>query len=132
MFGEEIIKGVIDVATRFIPDPNQRAQFEAEYRKSLLDSDTQIAIAQNKVNEVEAGNTNLFISGWRPAAGWACVGGLVYQIMFRPIFGWFMINVAGWSLPPDLDIQTLMTLLSGLLGLGAYRMNEKIKGVASK
>lgn len=105
-------------------------QMEYDYNSKVLESDTEIAVAQNKVNEVEASNVRLFISGWRPAAGWVCVFGLSYQIVFRPICGWIMENIFSWTLPPELDVSTLATLLSGMLGLGAYRMNEKIKGVS--
>lgn len=107
-------------------------QMEYDYKNKTLDADMQTSIEQNKVNEVEAASTSLFVSGWRPAAGWVCVIGLGYQIMFRPIVGWTMANMLKWEYPPVLDIQTLIALLSGMLGFGAYRMNEKIKGVASK
>jgi hypothetical protein len=37
--------------------------------------------AQTQVNKVEAANPNLFVSGWRPAAGWVCtLAMLVYYI----------------------------------------------------
>jgi hypothetical protein len=33
---------------------------------------------------------------------------------------------------PSLDMGTLLTLLAGMLGFGAMRMNEKLNGVATK
>jgi hypothetical protein len=79
---------------------------------------------------VEAANSSVWVSGWRPAAGWAAVSGLFYNVVFRPIAGWVMQQTLGWQMPPSLEIESLMTLLFGMLGLGAYRTYEKSKGVA--
>lgn len=79
---------------------------------------------QTDINIEEAKSDSLFKSGWRPAAGWACVSGLFYQILFRPLLSWVSLNI-GWQIPPSLEIDTLMTLLFGMLGLGAYRSYEK-------
>lgn len=136
---DDVIGGILTIANKFIPDPAQQeemalelAQLKATQETAKLQADTAIAVEQNKVNEVEASNINLFISGWRPAAGWCCIGGLTYQMMFRPVIGWIFINLFAWSMPPSLDTDTLMTLLFGMLGFGGFRMAEKMKGVASK
>lgn len=85
---------------------------------------------QIEVNKIEAASDSLWKSGWRPAAGWACVFGLIYQMLISPLFGWIAINSLGWSSPPNLEMDTLLTLLFGLLGLGWYRTKEKRDGVA--
>jgi hypothetical protein len=95
-----------------------------------IEADLQMALAQTDINKEEAKSESLFKSGWRPATGWSCVFGFSYQILFRPIFGWVAQNLWGWSMPPSLEMDTLMTLLFGLLGLGAYRTVEKIKGAS--
>jgi hypothetical protein len=87
----------------------------------------QLAVAQLEVNKVEAASDSLFKSGWRPATGWMCVFGFSYQIMIRPTANWVMINYLDWTVPLEsLDLQTLGTLLFGMLGLGAYRTYEKV------
>lgn len=128
-----IIAGVLD---KIIPDPAAAAEaklkaLEMAQRGELaeLDAQTRLALGQLDVNKVEAG-TDLFRGGWRPAVGWTCAGGLFYQLLARPLLGWAASNMWGWSMPPALELDTLMTLLFGMLGLGAYRMTEKIKGVA--
>jgi len=125
-------KGLID---RFFPDPAQKAaatlelaRMESTGELAKLASTTDLAKAQIGVNAVEAANSNWFISGWRPAVGWTCAGGLFYQVIARPILGWIMQNLFGWTLPPQLEMDTLMTVLFGMLGLGAYRTVEKVKG----
>lgn len=94
---------------------------------AVLKADTDIALAQTEVNKTEAASDSLFKSGWRPFVGWTCGGGLFYQLLARPIFGWIAQNLWNWSLPPSLEMDTLMTLLFGLLGLGAYRTYEKTR-----
>ena len=134
-----LLKGAIDfgkgLIDRFLPDPAQKAAAELELARmeqtgelAKLASATDLAKLQIQTNLEEAKNANWFVSGWRPAVGWTCAGGLFYQVIARPILGWIMQNLFGWTLPPQLEMDTLMTVLFGMLGLGAYRTVEKVKG----
>jgi hypothetical protein len=134
-----LLKGAIDfgkgLIERFLPDPAQKAAAELELARmeqtgelAKLASATDLAKLQIQTNLEEAKNSNWFVSGWRPAVGWTCAGGLFYQVIARPILGWIMQNLFGWTLPPQLEMDTLMTVLFGMLGLGGYRTVEKIKG----
>lgn len=96
---------------------------------ATLDADLRMALGQMEINKAEA-TTDLFRGGWRPAVGWVCASGLLYQILLRPVLGWTAANLWGWSEPPGLEMDTLMTLLFGMLGLGAYRTVEKVRGRA--
>lgn len=76
---------------------------------------------QTSVNAEEAKSDSLFKSGWRPFIGWNCGLGLSYQLLVYPVaVGWF-------PQIQQLDMGTLITLLFGMLGLGAYRTYEKVK-----
>lgn len=128
----EVGKTLID---RLFPDPAQKAQAELELYKlqetgelARLSAATTLAQGQIETNKVEAASDSLFKSGWRPAVGWTCAGGLFYQVMGRPLLGWVAENLWNWTAPPGLEMETLMTLLFGLLGLGAYRTVERVKG----
>lgn len=89
----------------------------------------EIAKQQNDVNKIEAADPSLFKSGWRPFSGWCCGMGLAYQFLALPLLSWLAV-AKGWPIPPPLDVELLMTLLFGMLGLGSLRTVERIKGKA--
>jgi hypothetical protein len=91
---------------------------------ALIERDAQIASEQSKTNQIEAGSESLLKSAWRPMVGWVCVSALAYQMVFRPLVAWASTNYA-WMPPPSLEMDTLLTLLFAILGLGAYRTYEK-------
>lgn len=123
------------IIDKVIPDPEAKARAHLELFKAqqagefkALDAELALALGQIEVNKIEAAADSLFKGGWRPYVGWVCGGGLTYQFMLRPILGWVAENVANWAPPPSLEMETLLTLLLGLLGLGGYRTLEKVKG----
>ncbi len=131
--GLEVVGKVID---RLFPDPVQRdtaklelfkAQQAGEFKQ--LDQSFQLAIEQIKVNAVEAASASTFVAGWRPAAGWVCVFGLMYMTLFRPLMSWVATIWAWGAIPPVVDTTVLFELLGGMLGLGVLRTYEKIQGV---
>ena len=119
---DDAVAAGLKVLDKFVPDPNAKAQYEADLRNALKDWDKQ----QADTNAVEAANPNLFVSGWRPAIGWIGAAGLAYQYIVRPI----AVGAGAHDLP-TLD-ASLMELVWAMLGLGGLRTFEKIKGVASK
>lgn len=94
---------------------------ELQQMAGLQASDT----GQVEVNKIEAASTDLFRGGWRPAAGWVCVVGLFYANLAQPLLSWASVNFA-WQAPPSLDLEPLLALLFGMLGLGYYRTREKL------
>lgn len=135
-----LIGGLLDaglkVLDRVLPDPAQKAAAQLELLKlqqsgefKQLEADLQLALAQTEVNKVEAASADPFKSGWRPAAGWVCVLGLLYQFLLQPLLAWGSV-IQGYAAPPVLELGDLYGLLFGMLGLGAYRSFEKTKGKA--
>jgi hypothetical protein len=133
------IGALLDIGSKmidkFFPDPAaaesaklKLLEMQQNGELAQLAAATDLAKLQIQTNIEEAKNANWFVSGWRPAVGWTCAGGLFYQVIARPILGWIMQNLFGWTLPPQLEMDTLMTVLFGMLGLGAYRTVEKVKG----
>ncbi len=131
-----LLSGLFDVvgklADRLWPDPAKKAEAQMEFLKmqqagefKQLDADLQLALAQTEVNKVEAAAPDFFTRGWRPCIGWVCGIGLSYQFLLRPL----LIGFLGRAFP-ELEMETLLTLLFGMLGLGTLRTVEKVKRVA--
>ena len=137
-----ILEGVGKIAGDLITTDKEKMQLELEGRKLDLEQariDQATDLAQVEVNKIEAGSSNLFVSGWRPAVGWVGVAGVAYQFLGYPLMQWVWAFGQGVDLipkglapPPDLQTDQLMVLLSGLLGFGGMRSFEKSKGVAAK
>lgn len=71
-----------------------------------------------------------FATGWRPFMGWVCCAGFALQYVVGPLLQW-AAAVAGHPVAfAYADLSAMAPLLGALLGLGAYRTAEKIKGVA--
>jgi len=119
---DDAIGAALGIVNKFIPDPAAAAQAEQELRASLQAWDAK----QDETNTVEAASPNLFVSGWRPAIGWVGALGLAYQYLLRPI-----AVGAGWHDLPALD-QSLMELVTAMLGMAGLRTYEKTLGVHSK
>jgi len=119
---DDAIGAALGIVNKFIPDPAAAAQAEQELRASLQAWDAK----QDETNTAEAANPNLFVSGWRPAIGWVGAIGLLYQYLLRPV-----AVGAGWHDLPALD-QSLMELVTAMLGMAGLRTYEKTLGVHAK
>jgi hypothetical protein len=137
MIWQALIPVIGGVLEKVLPDPQAAADAKIKLldlaqrgELAVLDAETKLALGQLEVNKVEAG-TDMFRGGWRPATGWTCVFGLVYQFLIQPLLPWLVV-VFGGSVPPlpPIDNETLMVLLTGMLGLGGLRTFERIKGKA--
>lgn len=126
----EVVNGIGDAAlkVRSAITGNLTPDKAAEVELHLADLEAQIAEAQNKVNEVDASSPSFFIAGARPAAMWVCVFGLAYSFLIQPFLEWASVNF-GWVQPPVIDTGTILTLITGMLGLSGYRTFEKTKGI---
>ncbi len=135
-----VAKDIADTVGKAIPDKDLAAKLSSDLQtiveKRVSDAqqfaatlDLAIVQGQNDTNKIEAGSDSLLKSGWRPMVGWVCVAALAYQMVVRPLLAFGLQHLLEMP-PPSLDLDTLLTLLFGILGLGAYRTAEKIKGVS--
>jgi len=126
-------KGLID---RLFPDPAAKAAAQIELLRmeqtgalAQLAAETDLAKLQIQTNIEEAKSTNWWVAGWRPAIGWVCGAGLAYAALVEPFARfaakvWF--NYTGDF--PVIDTNLTLQILMGMLGLGAMRSLEKVKG----
>lgn len=130
----EPISALIDIGgkliDKLIPDPAAKAAATMKLMELQQSGDLAVIASQTKLNEIEAANPNLFVSGWRPFVGWTCGLGLAFQVFFGPLIIWLGTLFGRAMTVPTLDTTLLTTLLIGMLGLGGMRTVEKLQGVA--
>ncbi len=130
----DLIDGIKDIVSEVIVDKDKRDQINLELRR-LEDQaqarlDAQVA-GQIEVNKVEAASGSLFVAGWRPAIGWVGAIALLWSFVLGPLVQW-VANLAGSSVViPDSNFEQLITIVLAMLGIGAQRTIEKIKGVST-
>jgi hypothetical protein len=123
------ITGLLD---KVIPDPEARAKAQLDLLRlqqegafKELDMQLQVNLAQAEINKVEAASQNGFQAGWRPLAGYACVAGLGYEFLIRPLLPW-VLTVSGVEAPPLPSLDgVLFELMFGMLGLGTLRSADR-------
>lgn len=128
-----LVKSIGDVADDLFTSDEERARAELDVYRAETDR----MGGQIEINKIEAASNSLFVSGWRPAVGWCGVFAMAYQFVIYPFltWGWSAMQAAHWISigllpPPMLDTDALWVILTGILGLGAARSVEKIKGKA--
>lgn len=104
----------------------KRLEIEAELSKLVQEAN----LKQIAVNMEEAKNSNVFVAGWRPFIGWICGVAMGYHFLLQPLIA-FAASASGHPVElPVFDMQSLLTVMMGMLGLGAMRSFEKVYGVA--
>ena len=117
---------------RLFPDPAEanKAKLELlrlqqEGNTAELEAYVKLLLGQMEINKTEAQSQHLFVAGWRPFVGWVCGSALAWNFIVYPTVTWAGVDA------PMIEIGPLMTILAGMLGLGAMRSFDKIKGVAT-
>lgn len=118
--------GLVDtVISRIWPD-------KSEAEKQQLAAAVSLVQGQIAINQAEAGNPSVFVSGWRPAIGWVCGMACAWNWVGLKI-ALFVAAYLGHDLNlAPADIGEMMPVLLGMHGLGGLRTAEKINGVASR
>lgn len=122
-----VIGQIID---RIWPDKTEAERAKAELALLESSGELQNMLAQLEVNAEEAKSDSLFIAGWRPFIGWVCGLSFAYHFLVVPTVI-FVSGLYGIDIPlPEFDMNSLLTVLLGMLGLGGLRSFEKYKGIA--
>jgi hypothetical protein len=129
-----MISALIGPATqlidKFVEDKDKKNELAHEIATMAERHAQELAKGQLEINKEEAKHRSIFVSGWRPSVGWVCSIAMAYHFVFQPliIFG---VGMAGVEIPelPKFDMNSLMTVLMGMLGLGGLRTYEKSKGL---
>ena len=128
---EALIGPVTGLLDKFIPDADERNRLAHEIATMSERHAHELAKGQIEINQAEAAHKAIFVAGWRPATGWCCSIALMWHFVLQPL-ATFVIAYTGMETPPlpAFDMDSLLTVLLGMLGLGGLRTAEKIKMVA--
>ena len=134
-----IVGSVGSLISDLVTTDKERLDAQLELQRLGLEAqkiDAGLAGGQIEVNKAEAEHQSTFVAGWRPAVGWVSVAGLAYNFLAHPflLWAWALFQANGWvpgalHAPPPVDVEALLVLLGGILGLGVYRTAEKVRGV---
>lgn len=113
-----------------IPDPAARERAAMEMQADLVKYAAEQAQAQMEVNKVEAASQSVFVAGWRPFIGWMGGISLGYAYLLQPILSWFLLVIGVTTPLPNPNTDSMMALVTAMLGLTAARSFDKWKGTS--
>jgi hypothetical protein len=113
---------------KVIPDKDAREKAQAELIKASQDQSFQRDMAQVELNKEEA-KTDPFRGGWRPFVGWTCGVAFAMHFVLFPVANFFLASMGYEQITVAFDMETLLTVLLGMLGLGGLRTVEKWRGI---
>ena len=114
------VSGLLD---KFIEDKDKKAALAHEIATMSERHAHEALKGQVEINKVEAAHKSLCVAGWRPAIGWVCMLGLLYNTIIANV-------LSIWIEVPEVDTTLLVPVMMGMLGLGAMRSYEKVNHVS--
>lgn len=128
----DIIDAVGGIVSEVVVDKDKKNELNMRLQELADKADERFheeLMGQIEVNKVEATHPSVFVAGWRPAVGWISAVGIGWQFVLAP-FSETLARWAGWTgQMPVVDTESLMMLVLGMLGIGAQRSFDKMKGV---
>jgi len=127
---QALIGPVTGLLDKFVEDKDQKNKLAHELATMADRHAQELAKGQLAINAEEAKSRNVFVAGWRPFVGWSCGLALFAHFLVFPtadvITAYMGIEAVAY---PSFDMDSLMTVLLGMLGLGGMRSFEKSKGL---
>lgn len=116
----QAITEIGETARQVLPNPTAEVQDTFELQKSQI-----------QVDQAEAGNANLFVSGWRPAIGWVGAVALAWSCVLAPLINWIASLFGEKLQTPSLPADTLYPVILALLGMGTLHTIDRYNGTAT-
>jgi len=129
---QALIGPISSLLEKAIPDSDLRRKLTHEIATMAEKNAHEQIKAQLEINKTEAQHNSLFVSGWRPAVGWTCCLGMAANFLIIPMTNFSLALASSNITIPLIDLETMLPVLLGMLGLGGMRSYEKSKGVARK
>tara|TARA_R100000544_G_C2226595_1_gene61169 strand:- start:2912 stop:3307 length:396 start_codon:yes stop_codon:yes gene_type:complete len=129
---EALIGPISSLLQKAIPDSDLRRKLTHEIATMAEKNAHEQIKAQLEINNTEAKHHSLFVSGWRPAVGWTCCLGMAANFLLIPMTNFVLALASSEISIPLIELETMLPVLLGMLGLGGMRSFEKSKGVERK
>lgn len=124
----DLITSVTNIVAKAVPDADKRNEINLELAKLADDAQSRLddqLQGQIETNKIEAASGSVFVAGWRPAIGWVGAGALAYSYILSPFLSGLGMHL------PNPDYSGLYNIVIAMLGVGAMRTYEKVKGVST-
>ncbi len=127
---QSLIGPVAGLLDKFVEDKDQKAQLAHDIATMAERHMHEANMGQIEINKAEAQHRSMFVAGWRPFLGWGLSFAMIWHLLREPrtVVGFAYAGVPAPELPV-FDMNSLMTVLLGMLGLGGLRTVEKVKGL---
>lgn len=116
-----LLQPVSKIIEKAVPDIDLQRKLAQELATLAEKQAHEQALAQIKVLQEDA-KGNWFQSSWRPLIGWICGISLGVNYLVSPICAGFGIII------PQADMNVMMPLLFGMLGIAGMRSYDKRQG----
>lgn len=122
----EFGKAILD---RFVPDPEKKREAEMEMFRMAADGELKQVLAQLEINAREAQHPSIFVAGWRPFYGWTSGFAFLYSTVGMSFLNW-LLALKGLPPLPEINMELMWVVVTGMLGIGGLRTFEKKRGVS--
>jgi hypothetical protein len=123
-------KAVTGIGSMFAGKLDPTAQ--AELTVKIAEIQAEIAKGQSLINQEEAKHPSIFVAGWRAFLGWLCGVIIGFHYLIRPLLEWIFICFGHVIELPILQLDQIIPLITGMLGLVVARSWEKGKNIDTK
>jgi hypothetical protein len=127
---ELLVAPISALLSKVIPDLDERNRLAHEIATMAEKQAHDQIMAQLAVNEQEAAHKSLFVAGARPFILWTCGISMAFNFVGLPLIEAVSIIVGDPLTLDPLNLEVMMPVLLGMLGLGSMRTYEKRHGVA--
>ena len=122
---------ITTIVNKFAPDATTVEHDKMTQALTEMQNQYSLLLSQVDVNKTEAASSSLFVSGWRPFIGWICGISLAYASVIEPIIRFVATVIFKYiGIFPVINTEITLQVLIGILGLGAYRSYDKLKGTS--
>lgn len=113
-----------DILGMFFPDKTEEEKAKIAQALALQQDQDRLVELQAQANANEANQPGMH---FRDGAGWVCVIGMAVSVL-KPLIEWTSAIVGHPLILPPVDTSATNSMLTALLGLGAYHAAPAIVG----